>query len=59
MPGPRSLPTTKNAAVETMRDHNRKCTKTKLRARRTIEATEVEVANPQARDVSNMKNERR
>jgi hypothetical protein len=59
MPGPRSLPTRKNAAVETMRDPTRKCIKTKLRARRTIDAKEGEVANPQARDVSNMKNERR
>jgi hypothetical protein len=33
--------------------------KTKLRARRTIEAKDGEVANPQARDVSSIKNERR
>lgn len=33
--------------------------KTKLRVRRTIEANEVEDASPQARDVRNMKKERR
>ena len=59
MPRPSSLPTMKYAAVATSKDMERKCININISVRRTVAATVLVDAMPQARPVRSMKKERR